>query len=41
MHGQISEALSGTMANQMYVVNLDTEQQLQAYYRDLLEREKT
>ena len=38
MEGRIPDALSGAMANQMYVVNLDTEEELNAYYRDLLER---
>lgn len=36
MQGRIPDALSGAMANQMYVVNLDTEEQLQTYFADLL-----
>ena len=38
MQGRIPEALSGAMANQMYLVNLDTEEELNAFYRDLLAR---
>jgi len=36
MQGRIPDALSGAMANVMYVVNLDTEEELNAYYADLL-----
>ena len=36
MQGRIPDALSGCMANQMYVVNLDTEEELHQFYRDLL-----
>ena len=36
MQGRIPEALSGAMANEMYVANFDTEEQLQQYYADLL-----
>ena len=36
MHGRIPDALSGAMANQMYVANFDTEEAMQAYYADLL-----
>ncbi len=36
MHGRIPEALSGAMANQMYVANFDTEEALWQYYNDLL-----
>ena len=35
MHGRIPEALSGAMANQMYVANFDTEEELEEYYKDL------
>ena len=37
MHGRIPEALSGAMANQMYVANFDNEDAMWQYYRDLLE----
>lgn len=37
MYGRIPDALSGAMANQMYVANFDTEEEMQTYYRDLLE----
>ena len=33
---RVPDALSGCMGNQMYVANLDTEEQLQEYYSDLL-----
>ena len=36
MQGRIPDALSGAMANQMYVVVLDDEETLHGYYRDLL-----
>lgn len=36
MAGRIPDALSGAMANQMYVCNFDTEEEMQRYYRDLL-----
>lgn len=36
MWGRIPEALSGAMANQMYVANFDTEEEMQTYFRDLL-----
>ena len=36
MQGRIPEALSGAMANEMYVANFDTEEQLQEYFGDLL-----
>jgi len=36
MYGRIPEALSGAMANQMYVANFDTEEEMQQYYQDLL-----
>ena len=35
MWGRIPEALSGAMANQMYVANFDTEEEMMAYYADL------
>jgi len=38
MQGRIPDALSGAMANVMYVANFDTEEQLQQYYRDLMEK---
>ena len=37
MQGRVSDALSGAMANVMYVANFDTDEQRDAYYRDLLE----
>ena len=36
MQGRIPEALSGAMANEMYIANFDTEEQMQQYYADLL-----
>ena len=36
MQGRIPDALSGAMANQMYVANFETEEQMQEYYSDLL-----
>ena len=36
MQGRIPDALSGAMANEMYVANFDTEEQLQQYFADLL-----
>ena len=38
MQGRTPEALSGAMANVIYMVNLDTDEEREAYYRDLLER---
>ena len=35
MWGRIPDALSGAMANQMYVANFDTEEEMMAYYNDL------
>ena len=35
MWGRIPEALSGAMANQMYVANFDTEEEMMQYYADL------
>lgn len=36
MHGRIPDALSGAMANQMYMANFDTEEEMNQYYADLL-----
>lgn len=36
MQGRIPDALSGAMGNQMYIVNLDTEEELQEYFADLM-----
>ena len=36
MQGRIPDALSGAMANIMYVANFDTKEQLDQYYADLL-----
>ena len=35
MWGRIPEALSGAMANQMYVANFETEEEMNAFYADL------
>ncbi len=35
MWGRIPEALTGAMANQMYVANFDTEEEMEAFYRDM------
>jgi len=35
MWGRIPEALSGAMANQMYVANFDTEEEMMEFYADL------
>jgi len=37
MFGRIPEALSGAMADQMYVANFDTEEEVMQFYRDLIE----
>ena len=37
MQGRFPEALSGAMANEMYTANFDTEEQMQQYFKDLLE----
>ena len=34
---RVPDALSGCMGNQMYVANLETEEELNQYYRDLME----
>ena len=36
LQGRIPDALSGAMGNAMYIVNVDTEEELHEYYRDLL-----
>ena len=36
MQGRVPDALSGAMANVMYVANFDTEEQMNEYYSDLL-----
>ena len=36
MQGRVPDALSGAMANVMYVANFDTQEQLEEYYRDLM-----
>ena len=38
MNGRIPDALSGAMANQMYVANFDTQEELEAFYRDMAEQ---
>jgi hypothetical protein len=35
MYGRIPEALSGCMADQMFVCNFDTQEELDAYYADM------
>ena len=35
MWGRIPEALSGAMANQMYVANFDTEEEMMTFFDDL------
>ena len=35
MWGRIPDALAGAMANQMYVANFDTEEEMNAYYADV------
>ena len=37
MSGRIPDALAGAMANQMYIANFDTEEEMNQYYNDLLE----
>jgi biotin carboxylase len=37
MWGRIPDALSGAMANQMYVCNFDTEEEVQAFFYDLMQ----
>ncbi len=39
MYGRIPEALSGAMANQMYTAIFDTEEEMNTYYKELLETE--
>ena len=36
MQGRIPEALSGAMANDMYIAVFDSKEQMDAYFRDLL-----
>lgn len=36
MQGRMPEALSGAMGNVMYVANLDSYEELQEYFRDLM-----
>lgn len=36
MHGRIPDALSGAMANQMYMANFETEEEMNQYFADLL-----
>ena len=38
MQGRIPDALSGAMANVMYVVNLDTQEEVDTFFRQLMER---
>ena len=35
MWGRIPDALSGAMANQMYVCNFDTEEEMNQFYQDM------
>ena len=36
LQGRIPDALSGAMANVMYIVNLETKEELDRYFADLL-----
>ncbi len=36
MYGRVPEALSGAMANEMYMANFDTEEEMNTYFRELL-----
>jgi len=38
MQGRIPDALSGAMGNEMYVVNVDTQEQVDTFFRELMER---
>ncbi len=40
MHGRLPDALAGAMGNQMYIANLNTDEELDAYFKDLLEEYK-
>ncbi len=40
MSGRLPDALAGAMGNQMYIVNLDTDAELDVYFKDLLEEMK-
>ena len=37
MQGRIPDALSGAMANEMYVCNFDTKEQMETYFQELME----
>jgi uncharacterized protein (DUF1330 family) len=37
MWGRIPDALSGAMANQMYVCNFDTDEEVWNFFRDLMQ----
>ena len=37
MWGRIPDALAGAMANQMYVCNFDTDEEVQAFFYDLMQ----
>ena len=37
MVGRIPEALSGAMANQMYVARFKTKEEMDTFYKDMLE----
>ena len=36
MQGRVPDALSGAMANEMYLANFDTEEEMNTYFQDLL-----
>ncbi len=40
MYGRLPDALAGAMGNQMYIANLDTDEELDIYFQDLLEEYK-
>ena len=37
MQGRVPEALSGAMGDQLYMANFDTEEQMNTFYRELME----
>ena len=37
MFGRIPDALSGAMANQMFVCNFDTDEEVRTFFRDLMQ----
>ena len=37
LRGRMPDALAGAMGNQMYIVTLDTQEEVESFFRDLLE----